>query len=101
MAENEGGDSKFLTGFLVGFFVGVLVALGVGSSFVLVRTQQHRELAMRAEADADMARAMAREAEARAMVEKAKADAEKANADAKKPEAAEDRLPEPDVEEDR
>ena len=73
MAESEGGDSKFMTGFLFGFLLGVLVALGVGGSFVLIRGRGEMARARAAMAEAEMARAMADEARA----EQAKLEAEK------------------------
>ena len=36
MSENEGGDSRFMSGFLIGFVVGVLVCVGVGGTFLVV-----------------------------------------------------------------
>jgi hypothetical protein len=36
MSDNEGGDSRFMSGFLIGFVVGVLVCIGVGGTFVPV-----------------------------------------------------------------
>ncbi len=63
MAEIEGGDSRFLSGFLLGFLAGVLICLGVGGSFlfVTVRRQvaQEREMHERAvQAEAEARRAV-------------------------------------------
>src|SRR5262245_35462681 len=52
MAENEGSDSRFLSGFLLGFLAGVLICLGIGGGFVLFagRQQMARTRAMELEA---------------------------------------------------
>lgn len=87
MSEKEGSDSKFMLGFVTGFLVGVLIALGVGASFVvfrgrheMMRAQMAREEAMVAREMAEMerARAEANAKEAAAMEQKAKEAAEKA-----------------------
>jgi hypothetical protein len=103
MAENEGGESKFLTGFLLGFLVGVLIALGVGGSLLFFRGRQEMVRAGEAMREAEMARAIADEARAeRARAEKAKLDAERARRDKRAPEEDDDdKLPAPDVEVDR
>ena len=62
MAESEGGDSKFMSGFLVGFLVGVLISLGIGGSFVMVRGQQEAMRAREAMMEADRARDLLEEA---------------------------------------
>ncbi len=80
MSENEGGDSRFMTGFLIGFVVGVLICLGVGGTFFVVSVQRRQamevERAMHeARAAEEIARreAMQAEAEARARREAAAA----------------------------
>src|SRR5262245_54437529 len=81
MSENEGGDSKFMSGFLVGFLVGVLICLGIGGSFIMVRTQRE---AVRVEEGIREAEMVAREAaEARAQAERERLRAEQLLKDAK------------------
>ena len=80
MAENEGGDSKFLSGFLVGFLVGVLIALGGGGSLVMVfsarEARRAEEMVMRAREAEQAARHAALVAEAqRERAEKLKKEA--------------------------
>jgi hypothetical protein len=74
MSENEGGDSRFMTGFLVGFVVAVLICLGVGGSFLLVGVS-HRNAA------AEEAMMAEREARERAMQARQQAEVERARAE--------------------
>jgi hypothetical protein len=48
MSNNEGGDSRFMSGFAVGFVAGVLLCLGAGGVFLTV--QMSRSEAARHEA---------------------------------------------------
>jgi hypothetical protein len=108
MPQNEGGDSKFLTGLLVGFFLGVLIAVGAGGSFVFVRTQQQRQQVDRLLVEAagmleetSKAKEEARQAMAQAEeAEKAKLKAEMALEVKGPPLSWLERLPEPNVEKD-
>jgi hypothetical protein len=88
MSENEGGDSRFMTGFLVGFVVGVLVCLGAGGSYFMV-ARQHQAAASaemeRARMDAVRAEEMARkEAEAARALADAEAKARRRAEEAEK-----------------
>jgi hypothetical protein len=85
MSENEGGDSKFMTGFLVGFVVGVLICLGAGGSLALVWGRQ-QAMEMRARE----AEALMRAEEARAAAEEALRRVEQARKHAEKAAAAKD-----------
>jgi Tfp pilus assembly protein PilN len=80
MAENE-GDSRFMTGFLLGFLVGVLICLGVGGTFFVVRwreaERQARDIMIQAEQSAQEAQA------ARELAELERIRAEKMLNDAK------------------
>src|SRR5262245_2666353 len=92
MSEKEGGDSRFLTGFLLGFLAGVLIALGVGMSFVMIggrREAMHARMAMleaeeaRAVAEAELARAEEHARQAKMQEDKARDALEKVRADQK------------------
>ncbi len=74
MAENEGGDSRFLSGFLLGFLAGVLICLGIGGSFIVIRAQRSAAATREALMEADMARAEAEEAHRRAEMVRARAE---------------------------
>ena len=73
MSEHEGGESKSVGAFLLGFLTGVLVCLGVGGSFFVVRGRHAME-------EARMMEMVAREAEARARMEAERAAVEAAKA---------------------
>jgi hypothetical protein len=95
MAENEGGDSKFMSGFLIGFLVGVLISLGIGGTFVVVRGQRE----MMAVRDAMMMAEQARqEAEDQRMV--AEMERKRALDAVRKFGAAIEKLPPPQAEKD-
>ena len=83
MSEHEGGDGKATVAFFLGFLLGVVLTLGGGGTFFLVRSQ-------RFEAEAEMQRARAEEAmrdaeEARHRAEAELARAEKALREKAKP----------------
>ena len=99
MAENEGGDSKFLSGFLVGFLVGVLICLGIGGTFAVVHTQRESAMMHRAMAEEEAARAEAIMARDRAEAERQLA--EEALRNAKDAIDAFEKLPAPKAEQDR
>ena len=73
MAENEGGDSRFLGGFLLGFLAGVLICLGVGGSLLVVTIRNQRAAADAALREAEM---MLEDARLRERVERERAAAE-------------------------
>jgi hypothetical protein len=60
MSENEGGESRFMTGFLLGFLAGVLICLGVGGSIAFVWGRQQAMTMRAAEERARMAEMEAR-----------------------------------------
>ncbi len=73
MSDNEGGDSRFLTGFLVGFVVGVLICLGAGGAFFVVYQRSHLAEAEAARMEAEAARREAEMQRERAEVERLRA----------------------------
>lgn len=82
MAENEGGESKFMTGFLLGFLVGVLICLGAGGTFFMVRAHRTQVMVKHDLLAAEEARREVEQAHAEAV--KYREMAEKANREAKK-----------------
>jgi hypothetical protein len=74
MAEHEGGDSKFMTGFLLGFLVGVLICLGAGGALFVVRGRDESLRAREAMMEAEAARREAEVVLARTEQERQKAE---------------------------
>ena len=73
MAENEGGDSKFLVGFLLGFLAGVLICLGAGGAFFMVVVQREAVVTRDIMREAEMARQEAQAAHDHAREQEMKA----------------------------
>ncbi len=81
MSEHEGSEGKSVGAFLLGFLTGVLVCLGVGGGFLVVRGRAAMDEARMMEMRARETEVMARLDAERAAEETAKARMEKERAE--------------------